>query len=147
METELLRGQHVEHQAGDHARHAEERPAPADPVRQCQPRSRLAYAADDQEHSAAAEARGDQAGKPRRAEPLARHFGEPLDVPEDHGGERDERRAAHRIIDPYLASPTALRALPRFLSDSAMNFVVPAGSAQITPKPRLAMNSLYSFES
>src|SRR5687767_6889176 len=147
MKTELLGGQHVEHQAGDHARHAEERPAAADPVGQRQPRPTPAYAADDQEHSTAAEASGDQAGKPGRAEPLAWHFGKPLDVPEDRGGERDERRARHRIIDPYLASPTALSALPRFLSDSAMNFVVPAGSAQITPKPRLAMNSLYSFES
>src|SRR5438552_3227029 len=67
----------------------------------------------------------------------------------DHhcGNDRDQRRAGQRIVDFYLASPTALSAAPRFVSDAAMNLAVSCGSAQTTPKPRLAMKSLYSFES
>src|SRR5918992_779857 len=41
----------------------------------------------------------DERGKPCRAELLARHGREPLDVPEDRRGERDQRRARQRIVD------------------------------------------------
>src|SRR6266568_1105700 len=66
----------------------------------------------------------DQPGKPRRTEFLARHGGKPLDMPEDERGECDQRRAGQRIVDFYLASPTALSAAPRFASDAAMNLAV-----------------------
>ena len=101
----------------------------------------------DKQRAAEREADGDEAREPRRAELLARHRRESLDVPEDDPGEEDERRARQRVVELYLASPTAFSAAPRFVSESSMNFVVPLGSAQTTPKPRLAMNSLYSFES
>src|SRR6266853_328602 len=66
---------------------------------------------------------------------------------EDDRGECDQRRAGQGVVDFYFANPTALSAAPRFVSDAAMNLAVSCGSAQITPKPRLAMKSLYSFES
>src|SRR4026209_2270324 len=90
---------------------------------------------------------GDQPGKPGWAEFLARHGRVVLDVPENDAAERGKRGAAQRVVQLYFANPTAFSAAPRLPSAAAMNFSVPAGSAQTTPKPRLAMNSLYSFES
>src|SRR5688500_16065083 len=147
MEAELVGGEDVEDETGEHANHAQERPATQNPIRQRDPGRALAHARDDQKYAADSEPAGDHAGEPRRAEPLTRHCRKPLDVPEDRCSERDQRRAGQRVTDLYLASPTALSAAPRFLSDSSMNFAVPAGSAHTTPKPRLAMKSLYSFES
>src|SRR5207249_3973442 len=112
-----------------------------------EPRLRAAPADAHEEQPADAKPDGDKAWKPRRAQFLARHRRESLDMPEDDAGEDDERGARQRIVDLYLASPTAFSAAPRFVSESAMNFVVPAGSAHTTPKPRLAMKSLYSLES
>src|SRR5687768_5366726 len=112
------------------------------PFRESHPGRAGAKSRENQEQAAYAEAGCDQPGKPCGAEFLPRHRREPLDMPEDRRGERDQRRAAQRIMELYLASPTAFSAAPRFWSDCAMNFVVPAGSAQITPKPRLAMKSL-----
>src|SRR5687767_10974857 len=147
METQHVGGGDVERKAAEHGRHSEKRRAARDPARKRDPGPAPAQARDDEKHTAEAEARGDQPRKPCRAELLAGHRRESLDVPEDRRGERDQRRAAQRVVDPYLASPTALSAAPRFASESAMNFVVPTGSAQITPKPRLAIKSLYSLES
>src|SRR5206468_9534295 len=87
-----------------------------------------APAGEHEQHTAYHETGGDQAGKPCRAELLARHRRKALDVPEHHGAERDERRTGQRITDLYLASPTALSAAPRFASESAMNFEVPTAS-------------------
>ena len=125
----------------------EQRTAAVHPIGECEPRSALAHARDDEQHTAETEPGGDHPREPCRAELLARHRREPLDVPEDHRGERDERRANQRIIDLYLANPTALSALPRLVSDCAMNFAVPSGSAHTMPRPCLVMKSLYSFES
>src|SRR6185436_879025 len=118
------------------------RRGPLHPFWKLHPVSARAPAGKHQHHAANGEANGDQAGKPGRAELLARHRRKSLDVPEDRRGERDQRRAAERIMELYLASPTAFSAPPRLASDAAMNFAVSCGSAQITPKPRLAMKSL-----
>src|SRR6185503_19271267 len=101
-----------------------------------------AQAAVHEERAADTESNDDEAREPRRAEFLARHGRETLDVPEDNARQDDEGGARQGIMDLYLASPTAFSAAPRFWSESAMNFVVPAGSAHTTPKPRLAMKSL-----
>src|SRR5439155_24711647 len=118
-----------------------------DPYASRDARRALAHPGADEQHTAKRETDGDQAGEPGRAEFLPRHRRASLDVPEDDPREDDERRARQRIVELYLASPTAFSAAPRFVSESAMNFVVAAGSAHTTPKPRLAMKSLYSFES
>jgi hypothetical protein len=102
----------------------------------------LAQALKDEERTAEREAGRSQAREPGRTELLPRHGREPLDVPEDSRGKGEQRRARYRVVELYLASPTALSAAPRFLSESAMNLAVPAGSAHTTPKPRLAMKSL-----
>src|SRR4051794_13042523 len=101
-----------------------------------------AAAFGDKQRSADPEPGRGKSGEPGGTELLPRHGREPLDVPEDERGECDERRAQDRVVDLYLASPTALSAAPRFLSASAMKLAVRAGSAQTTPKPRLAMKSL-----
>src|SRR5712691_9247857 len=123
------------------------RALPLHPLRHRKERCVLAQAGANEKRTADCETDGDQPGKPRRTEFLARHGGKPLDMPEDERGKCDQRRAGQRIVDFYLASPTALSAAPRFASDAAMNLAVSWGSAQTTPNPRLAMKSLYSFES
>ena len=148
MEAERVGGEDVEQQAGEHRRDARARRGRRDPVRQREPRRAAARApattrSAPQTPRPTAISPGNHAG-PNFWPGIA---GKPLDVPEDDRGERDQRRAGQRVVDLYLASPTALSAAPRFVSESAMNFVVPAGSAHTTPKPRLAMKSLYSFES
>src|SRR5688572_27388104 len=119
VESQPIGSDDVEQQASHHAGHAEQRTAAVHPVGECKPRSTLAHARDDEQHTAETEPGGDHPREPCRAELLARHGREPLDVPEDQRGERGERRAGQRIVDLYLASPTAFRAAPRFLSDSA----------------------------
>src|SRR5216117_1313141 len=147
MEAERVGGEHVEHQSADERGDARACARAMDPLGSRDPRRALAHPGADEQRAAQRETDGDQAGKPGRAEFLSRHRRESLDVPEDDPGEDDERRARQRIVELYLASPTAFSAAPRFVSESAMNFVVAAGSAHTTPKPRLAMKSLYSFES
>src|SRR5439155_13711885 len=120
---------------------------PLHPLRHCKERRVLTQAGANEKRAADCKTHCDQPGKPRRTEFLARHGGKPLDMPEGERGECDQRRAGQRIVDFYLASPTALSAAPRFASDAAMNLAVSWGSAQTTPNPRLAMKSLYSFES
>src|SRR6266699_4855987 len=123
------------------------RALPLHPMRHREERRVLTQAGANEKRAADCKTHCDQPGKPRRTEFLARHGGKPLDMPEDERGECDQRRAGQRIVDFYLASPTALSAAPRFASDAAMNLAVSCGSAHTTPKPRLAMKSLYSFES
>ena len=147
MKSERVGGEHVEHQPADERGDARACARAMDPFGSRDPRCALAHPRADQQRAAKRETHGDQPGKPGRTELLAGHRRESLDVPEDDPAEDDERRARQRIVDLYLASPTAFSAAPRFVSESAMNFAVPAGSAHTTPKPRLAMKSLYSFES
>src|SRR5687768_6378911 len=135
VKAQAVRSQDVEHEAADHGRDAERRAATEHPVGHYQPGPAPAQAGEDQQQPAGSEPNGDQARKPCRAEALARHGRKPLDVPEDRGRQRDERRAGERVVDLYLASPTAFSAVPILASESAMNFVVPAGSAHTTPKP------------
>src|SRR5258708_34774341 len=142
MKPERVGGEHVEHRPADEGGNASTRPRAMDPFGSGEPRRLLARTGGNQQGAADREADSDEARKPRRAELLARHRRESLDVPEDDPGEGDERSARQRIVDFYLASPTAFSAAPRLASDSAMNLVVPAGSAQMMPKPRLAMKSL-----
>src|SRR6266571_1449638 len=80
----------------------------------------LTQAGANEKRAADCETDGDQPGKPRRTEFLARHGGKPLDMPEDERGECDQRRAGQRIVDFYLASPTALSAAPCLASEAAM---------------------------
>src|SRR5439155_25041720 len=117
------------------------------PVRHREGRRALTAAGANQKRAAGCETDGDEPGKPGRAEFLARHGGKPLDMPEDDRGERAQRRAGQRVVDLYFANPTGLSAAPRLVSDAAMNLAVSWGSAHTTPKPRLDMKSLYSFES
>src|SRR5437588_9802880 len=142
MKPERVGSEHVEHQPANERGDARARPRAMDPFGSRDPRCALAHPRADQQRAAKRETHGDQPGKPGGTELLAGHRRESLDVPEDDPAEDDERRARQRIVDLYLASPTAFSAAPRFASDSAMNFAVPPGSAQTTPKPRLAMNSL-----
>src|SRR5688572_7651376 len=140
--AELVGGEDVKHHPAKDRQDRRTRALPMHPFRELQPWRAPTKSGKNQEQAADAQAGRDQPGNPCRAEPLPRHRREPLDVAENRRGERDQRRAAERIMELYLASPTALSAAPRFSSDCAMNLVVPAGSAQITPKPRLAMKSL-----
>src|SRR6185436_6428171 len=142
VEAQPVCGQHVEEEPAEHRGHRKARPRAAQPARKRDPRTALAQAGGDQPDPAQAQSGGHQPREPRRAELLARHRRESLDVPEDRRGERDQRRAGERIMELYLASPTAFSAPPRLASEAAMNFAVSCGSAQITPKPRLAMKSL-----
>src|SRR6266513_1198394 len=123
------------------------RAPPLQPLRHREERRVLTQAGANEQRTADCETDGDQSRKPCRAEFLARHGGKPLDMPEDERGECDQRRAGQRVVDLYFANPTALSAAPRSASDAAMNLAVSWGSAHTTPKPRLAMKSLYSFES
>src|SRR6266545_1726249 len=123
------------------------RALPLHPPRHREERRTFTQAGANEKRTADCETDGDQPGKPGRAEFLARHGGKPLDMPENDRGECDQRRAGQGVVDFYFANPTALSAAPRFASDAAMNLAVSWGSAQTTPKPRLAMKSLYSFES
>ena len=147
MKAHRVDHQDVDDQAADEGGQARLGAAAMDPVADLDPRQAAAQAGVDEERAADAEAGGNDAREPRRAELLARHGREPLDMPEDDAAQRRERGAGQCVMDLYLASPTAFSAAPRFVSDAAMNFAVSAGSAQTTPKPRLAMKSLYSFES
>src|SRR5918992_3060110 len=99
VETDRIHDQDVEHEAAKHARNSRERPTAEHPVGQREPRAALAYAGNEEEKTADAKPGRDEPGKPRRAELLARHGREPLDVPEDRRGERDQRRARQRIVD------------------------------------------------
>ena len=49
--------------------------------------------------------------------------------------------------DAYFAMPTAFIVAPSSASDLAMNLPKSSGPAYTTPKPRLAMKSVYSLES
>src|SRR5258706_3200917 len=142
MEAHGIYGEDVDHQPAEQCRDAGARPRATEPLWRRDPRRALVPAGGDQQHAASPESRRDQARKPGRAELLALHRPEPLDVPEDDAGEDDERGARQRIADFYLPSPTAFNPPPRLTSEAAMNFVVPSASAQTTPKPRLAMKSL-----
>src|SRR5947207_1832879 len=142
VEAQSIYGEDVDHQPAEQCGDAGSRPGATEPFRGRDPRRAFAHSGGNEQHAASPEARRDQAGKPGGAELLARHRRESLDMPEDDPGEDDERRARQRIADSYLASPTAFNAPPRLASEAAMNLVVPSASAQTTPKPRLAMNSL-----
>src|SRR6267143_4884631 len=147
VKAERVREQDVGNQTRQDRGNRAARALPLQPLRHREERRALTQAGANEKRAADCETDGDQSRKPRRTEFLARHGGKPLDMPEDERGKCDQRRAGQRIVDFYLASPTALSAAPRFASDAAMNLAVSFGSAQTTPNPRLAMKSLYSFES
>ena len=149
MEAELVGGKDVEQQARPRRwprrRRARRRCTQAGSASQGPP---LAHARDHEQRAAHDRARrrsGRETMPGRTSGPASP--GTPGCARGSTRGERDERRAGQRIVDLYLASPTAFSAAPRFVSDSAMNFAVPAGSAHTMPKPGFAMKSLYSFES
>src|SRR5882672_8659161 len=145
IEPEPVGSEDIEQQPGDDGRDPRDGSRASDPGGEGN--ENIFPASRGQQSPAQNQADGDQPREPRRAELLARHGREPLDMPEDDAAQRRERGAGQGIVELYLASPTALRAEPRFASEAAMNLAVSAGSAHTTPKPRLAMNSLYSFES
>ncbi len=147
MKAERVREQDVGNETRQDRCNRAARALPLQPLRHREERRVLTQAGANEQRTADCETDGDQSRKPCRAEFLAGHGGKPLDMPEDERGECDQGRAGQRIVDFYLASPTALSAAPRFASDAAMNLAVSWGSAQTTPNPRLAMKSLYSFES
>src|SRR5438874_11891189 len=147
VKAERVREQDVGNETRQHRGNRAARAPPLQPLRRREERGALTQAGASEKRAADRETDGDQSRKPRRAEFLARHGGKPLDMPEDDRGERDQRRAAQRVVDLYFANPTALSAAPRFSSEAAMNLAVSWGSAQTTPNPLLAMKSLYSFES
>src|SRR5437588_8394237 len=139
MEAHGICGEDVDQEPAEQCGDAGARPRATERVWSRDPRRALAHAGGDEQRAASPESGRDQAGKPGRAELLARHRREPLDVPEDDAGEDDERGARQRIADFYLASPTAFSAPPRLASDAAMNFVVPSASAPTVPEPPLPM--------
>src|SRR3970282_1554602 len=129
VKPDALGEQDIEHQAGEHCNNCRPRLRPVDSRGRHEPRSARARSRDYEHQAADAQTGGDQAGKQRRSELLARHRREPLDVPEDDRSERGQCRARTRAVDLFLASPTALSAAPRLASEAAMNFAVPPGSA------------------
>src|SRR5713101_6898688 len=147
VKAERVREQDVGDETREDRGNRAARALPLQPLRHREERRVLTQAGANEQRAADRETDGDQSRKPGRAEFLARHGRKPLDMPEDERGECDKRRAGQRVVDLYFANPTALSAAPRFVSDAAMNLAVSCGSAQTTPKPRLAMKSLYSFES
>src|SRR5512145_1455425 len=72
VKTQLVGREDVEHQATDHRRDPDRGASAEHPLGQRDPRRALAYARVDEKQAADAEPDGDQARKPRRAEPLAR---------------------------------------------------------------------------
>src|SRR5262249_51247448 len=145
VKAKRVGGKVVEEQTADHGSHAGKRPGLREPRRRLDPG--LPFCSNNQPGAADDQADGDEPREPGRAEFLARHRRVALDVPEHDRAQRRERGAGQCIVDLYLANPTALSAEPRLASEAAMNFSAPAASAHTPPKPRLAMNSLYSFES
>src|SRR5438105_14804887 len=113
MKAERVREQDVGNETRQDRGNRAARTRSLHPLRHCEERRALTQAGANEKRAADGETDGDQPGKPGRAEFLARHGGEPLDMPEDERGKRDQRRAAHRVVDLYLANPTALSAAPR----------------------------------
>src|SRR5258708_12753285 len=135
MKPERVGGEHVDHQPADEGGNSSTRPRAMDPFGSGEPRRLLARTGGNQQGAADRDADSDEARKPRRAELLARHRRESLDVPEDDPGEGDERSARQRIVDFYLASPTAFTAAPTLPSASPINFAVPADPPPLFPTP------------